>query len=112
MPRAGHWFSYVFLIDEHNVSDSGETSLRWTIGGFQVRTTHDYATPLWLSIVSVVFTNCFMPQGGEGSTTAAEFNIENSLDELDYPNEWYLDADTGDLYFYPNNTKYALHSIC
>ena len=44
-------------------------------------------------------------QGGEGCNTAAEFNIENSLDELDAPAEWYLDIGSGDLYFFPNNTE-------
>ena len=43
-------------------------------------------------------------QGGEGAGTAAEFNVENSLDELDAPNEWYLDVHKGDLYYFPNNT--------
>ena len=47
----------------------------------------------------------FTCKGGEGASTAAEFNIENSLDELDDKNEWYWDSESGDLYYFPNNTQ-------
>ncbi len=53
--RDGHWFSYAFLVDE---ADVGQKKLSWTVGGFQ---------------------------GGEGCNTAAEWNIENVFEELDYP---------------------------
>ena len=43
-------------------------------------------------------------QGGEGSDSAAEWNVENVLDELDYPREWYLDTATNDLYYFHNGT--------
>eukprot|EP00750_Incisomonas_marina_P033516 INCI9889.3.p1 GENE.INCI9889.3~~INCI9889.3.p1 ORF type:complete len:911 (+),score=132.78 INCI9889.3:121-2853(+) len=77
--RQGHWFSYVFLTDSYKkATDNSSATLSWTTGGFQ---------------------------GGEGCNTAAEFNIENSLDELDAPAEWYLDIGSGDLYFFPNNTE-------
>ena len=83
--RSGHWFSYVWLIDQLSysttdttddinstantevVAAAGNTSVRhmkWTVGGFQ---------------------------GGEGAGgNAGEWNVENVLDELDSPNEWYV----------------------
>jgi hypothetical protein len=70
--RAGHWFSYVFLVDQLDLSSR---TVAWTVGGFQ---------------------------GGEGADGAAEWNVENILDELDYPNEWYFDAAASDLYYYHN----------
>ena len=84
--RSGHWFSYVWLVDKYDNSSEGgagtsmtggANTLGWTLGGFQ---------------------------GGEGCDSAAEWNVENSLDELDSPNEWYLDRSSGDLYFFPNTT--------
>jgi len=77
--RSGHWFSYVWLVDQYSVAaDNSSAALGWTVGGFQ---------------------------GGEGAGgSAEEFNVENVLDELDAPREWYLDRESGDLYYYPNAT--------
>lgn len=36
-----------------------------------------------------------------GVRTAAEFYLWNILEELDLPGEWYLDRESGALYFYP-----------
>ena len=75
--RSGHWFSYVFLIDQYN---STTNNMSWTIGGFQ---------------------------GGEGVNTAAEFNIENHFDLLDSENEWFYNKDTEILYWFYNDTANA-----
>eukprot|EP00729_Bicosta_minor_P003139 gene3139-30522_t len=72
--RDGHWFSYVFLVDQY---DPATNSMGWTVGGFQ---------------------------GGEGSSSAAEWNVENVFEELDYPREWYFDTATNDLYYFHNDT--------
>jgi hypothetical protein len=59
--RAYHWFTFSWLVDQYeHDSKSGGTTLGWTEGGFQ---------------------------GGEGGG-AAEWNVENVLDELDAPEEW------------------------
>lgn len=73
--RDGHWFSYVFLIDEY---DPEKRLIKFGKGGFQ---------------------------GGEGATTAAEWNVENVFEELDSPNEWYYDENAEKLYWYYNSTK-------
>ena len=72
--RQGHWFSYVFLIDQYN---STTHTMNWTWGGFQ---------------------------GGEGCDTAAEWNVENVFEELDSENEWYYDEDSQALYWWYNET--------
>ena len=43
-------------------------------------------------------------QGGEGADTAAEWWIENVLEELDAPNEFFYDKSSGELHFYYNGT--------
>ena len=50
--RQGHWFSYVFLVDKY---DGSAKTMSWTKGGFQ---------------------------GGEGASGAAEWNVENAMEEL------------------------------
>ena len=72
--RSGHWFSYVFLVDQY---DPVTRKMSWTTGGFQ---------------------------GGEGCGTAAEFNVENVLEELDSENEWFYDATSETLFWYYNGT--------
>jgi hypothetical protein len=76
--RDGHWFSYVFLVDAY---DAAAQKLSWSWGGFQ---------------------------GGEGSrpgsASASEWNVENVFEELDAPNEWYLDTDSGDLFYFHNGS--------
>ena len=44
-------------------------------------------------------------QGGEGSDSAGEWFIENVLEELDAPNEFFFDADEKKLYLYHNSTS-------
>mgnify|MGYP001770787651 CR=1 FL=1 len=41
------------------------------------------------------------PHGVYGYTPGKRFRVLNLLEELDTPGEWYLDRDTGILYFYP-----------
>lgn len=41
------------------------------------------------------------PHGVYGYTPGKRFRVLNLLEELDAPGEWYLDRDTGRLYFYP-----------
>lgn len=41
------------------------------------------------------------PHGVYGYTPGKRFRVLNLLEELDAPGEWYLDRDTGMLYFYP-----------
>jgi hypothetical protein len=72
--RSGHWFSYVFLVDKY---DPAMKTMSWTVGGFQ---------------------------GGEGSGSAGEWNVENVKEELDYPNEWFYDTATEDLFYFHNAT--------
>eukprot|EP00040_Diaphanoeca_grandis_P029129 m.169705 g.169705 ORF g.169705 m.169705 type:complete len:918 (-) comp31584_c0_seq1:57-2810(-) len=72
--RNGHWFSYVFLLDGY---DAATQQMSWTVGGFQ---------------------------GGEGSSSAAEWNVENVFEELDSPNEWYYDTTSSSLYWFYNGT--------
>ena len=111
LTRCGHWLSYVFLVDKYDAGretgdpsassssssassssspppppsggrglaaaprsfgeeekkkkeeeDAAPRSFGWTVGGFQ---------------------------GGEGADGAAEYNVENALEELDAPREWY-----------------------
>jgi len=75
--REGHWFSYSFLVDH---IDQASRYLSWTTGGFQ---------------------------GGEGADDANEWYIENLLELLDAPNEWFYDAPNEKLYYYPNSTNVA-----
>ena len=41
-------------------------------------------------------------QGARGDDEGAEFFIENVIEELDYPNEWFFDTSTRALYFFYN----------
>lgn len=41
------------------------------------------------------------PHGVYGYTPGKRFRVLNLIEELDAPGEWYLDRDTGVLYFYP-----------
>lgn len=41
------------------------------------------------------------PHGVYGYTPGKRFRVLNLLEELDVPGEWYLDRDTGMLFFYP-----------
>lgn len=43
-------------------------------------------------------------QGGEGVPYAGQWWIENVIEELDSPDEWFFDAKTQTLYYQPNGT--------
>ena len=43
-------------------------------------------------------------QGARGNDVGSDWYIENVFDELDYPNEYFFDKDTGKLYLYYNGT--------
>jgi hypothetical protein len=43
-------------------------------------------------------------QEGQGYTTGGAFYVSNIFEELDSPNEWFVDKDTRTLYFMPNGT--------
>lgn len=60
-----------------NSTETDCTKLGWHIGGFQ---------------------------GARGSNNGQEFFIENVLEELDAPNEFYYDSAAGELYLYFNAT--------
>lgn len=75
--HSGHWGSWVFSVDE---VDSASQTIHFGRGGFQE---------------------------ARGSQTGAEFAVENLLEELDSPNEWFFDAANQKLYFYFNLTEAA-----
>ena len=43
-------------------------------------------------------------QGARGANTGGDFFVENILEELDYPSEFYHDEENGKLYLYHNGT--------
>ena len=43
-------------------------------------------------------------QEARGSGSGGAFYVANIFEELDSPNEWFLDKDTRTLYFMPNDT--------
>lgn len=72
--RPAHWFTMMFEVDDYEPS-TGKFS--FGRGGFQ---------------------------GGEGVDSGAEFYIENIMEELDSPNEYYFDERERKLYFFYNGT--------
>lgn len=75
--HGGHWGDWAFALDSRD--DSSQT-LHWTWGGFQE---------------------------ARGSLSGAEFYVENIWEETDAPNEWFYDASSATLYYYPNSTTDA-----
>ena len=73
--RPGHWSSWMFEVGSYDV---GSGQFVFSSGGFQ---------------------------GARGNDRGEEFYIENVMEELDYPNEWYYDKQTKKLYFYYNATS-------
>lgn len=47
------------------------------------------------------------PHGNYGFRKGQRFYFLNVLEEIDQPGEWFLDGKTGNLYFWPPNTKVA-----
>ena len=70
--RPGHWASWMFEVGKY---DAGSGSFTFSRGGYQ---------------------------GARGSGKGDEFYIENVMEELDSPNEWFFDSNTQMLYFWYN----------
>ena len=70
--RPGHWASWMFEVGDY---DSGTGTFTFSKGGFQ---------------------------GARGNSNGDEFYIENVMEELDSPNEWYFDPNTLELSFWYN----------
>jgi hypothetical protein len=81
--RAGRWFSWAFLVD----GQSYNPSTRETTFNFSV----------------AVGGN----QGSRGGNAGQEFMIENVLEELDAPGEFYYDPASTTLYLWANGTSGA-----
>mmetsp|Transcript_14885 Transcript_14885/g.44162 ORF Transcript_14885/g.44162 Transcript_14885/m.44162 type:complete len:907 (-) Transcript_14885:74-2794(-) len=74
--RPGHWASWMFEVDAFG-STSDMQTLNWTKGGFQ---------------------------GARGSDGGAEWYIENVMEELDYPMEYFYDRVAKKLFFVSNTS--------
>lgn len=72
--HAGYWGSWVFEIAS---SESTQNTIMFGRGGFQE---------------------------ARGNGNGGAFYVANIFEELDSPNEWFLDKDTRTLYFMPNDT--------
>jgi hypothetical protein len=72
--HSGYWGSWVFEIASSN---STQNTVMFGRGGFQE---------------------------ARGSVNGSAFYVANIFEELDSPNEWFLDKDTRTLYFMPNDT--------
>eukprot|EP00117_Sycon_ciliatum_P002580 scpid36471/ scgid7744/ len=72
--RPGHWASWMFDVSKY---DAGSGTFTFGKGGFQ---------------------------GARGNDNGDEFYIENVMEELDSPNEWFYDAKTAKMYFWYNGT--------
>ena len=70
-----HWASWMFEVGEYDASSS---TFKFSKGGFQ---------------------------GARGQNSGAEFFIENVMEELDAPSEWYYDQTTKMLYLFYNDTS-------
>jgi hypothetical protein len=73
--RPGHWFSIMFEMNGELDKVSGD--VKFGMGGFQ---------------------------GAEGHSAGAEWFVENVLEELDSPNEFFYDKAAKELYLYYNGT--------
>ena len=74
------WASWMFEIGTYNVSKDpgGVQEIVFSKGGFQ---------------------------DARGSSTGGAFYIENVMEELDYPTEWFYNSTTRMLYYYSNDTS-------
>ena len=73
--RPAHWASWMFEVGEYDASSS---TFNFSKGGFQ---------------------------GARGNDNGGEFFIENVMEELDAPSEWYYDQTTKMLYLFYNDTS-------
>ena len=81
------------------------TLLTWTLVLFVVSFSGSFQID---DIVPEANTIAFQAGGGtqeaRGTNFGAEWYIENLLEELDTPEEWWVDAVNGMIYYYPNVT--------
>ena len=73
--RPAHWASWMFEVGKY---DPNSGSFPFSKGGFQ---------------------------GARGNNNGAEFYIENVMEELDYPGEWFYDEQSKLLYLWYNDTS-------
>ena len=73
--RPAHWASWMFEVGAY---DSTSGTFNFSRGGFQ---------------------------GARGNKNGAEIVVENVMEELDSPNEWFYDEDSKTLYFFYNATS-------
>jgi len=74
--RPGHWASWMYEIDDYSF-DGKVANFSVPFGGFQ---------------------------GSRGENSGEDTYIENVFEELDYPSEWFFDANTSTLYLWYNAT--------
>mmetsp|Transcript_67792 Transcript_67792/g.107564 ORF Transcript_67792/g.107564 Transcript_67792/m.107564 type:complete len:816 (-) Transcript_67792:152-2599(-) len=74
--RPGHWSSWMFLVDATKY-DAESGTIMFAKGGFQ---------------------------GARGNNNGDEFYVENVMEELDYPTEYFFNASTHTLYYFNNGT--------
>ena len=75
--RPAHWASWMFAVGEYDKSDINNQDFLFSKGGFQ---------------------------GARGDYEGEDFYIENVMEELDYPTEWFYNTTTKILYYYNNDT--------
>lgn len=73
--RPGHWASWMFEVGDYDASSG---TFKFSKGGFQ---------------------------GARGNDNGDEFFVENVMEELDAPGEWYYDTTTKMLYLFYNATS-------
>ena len=73
--RPAHWASWMFEVGSY---DANTGTFTFSKGGFQ---------------------------GARGNSNGAEIVVENVMEELDSPNEWFFDEDSKTLYFFYNATS-------
>ena len=73
--RPAHWASWMFEVGSYDASSG---TFLFSSGGFQ---------------------------GARGNNNGAEIVVENVMEELDYPNEWFYDEESKTLYFFFNATS-------
>jgi hypothetical protein len=74
-------------------------------GNSYIITGKDYESPIGLKLKWIGDNN----RGSDYHTEAVV--IENIFEELDSPNEWYYDKESGKLYYYPENDTDILNSV-
>lgn len=129
--RAGRWFSWVFAVNGSSFnSANNQTTFTFSLekGGNQVRRRW-YGWPVPPGVCDSVacgvdhadrycslthlcsppwFPSPLHPQGSRGGNSGQEFFIENVLDELDAPGEWFYDPATHQLSLWYNATAGTL----